>query len=291
MDRLDASRVTAGETLLSSLPDVMPEHASPRIQSLYDSIQKTLRVPFTNFFFRVLANWPDELEAVWHAMAPGIGTYEFEQVADELRKVAVPDMPIQSAEKDWSRLGALEEIQAFTDSIHYVLPKLVLITTSFDLGLVPSGKRELPHVIASGTHAVPMRNEQDAPDEVKAVFEEIRALHGHPDVASYYRGIGQWPGFLTEIWPEVKVHIESEAYQAHKDDILDFAQQAIEQRLAPQPLDVSINGTMPDQIRNVAALFRYRFTVDLLLDVGLIQCLLKGRQAAGRSRFSLLNNL
>jgi hypothetical protein len=135
-----------------------------------------------------------------------------------------------------------------------------------------------------------MRKEQDAPEKIKAIFEEIRTLHGHPEVASYYRGISQWPEFFTAIWPQVRSHIETDAYQARKHDVLDFTRQAIEQRLAPQPLGTLARDTMPDKVRNVAALFRYRFTSDLLLDVGLIQCQLKGCQAAGHSRFSMLSN-
>jgi hypothetical protein len=36
----------------------------------------------------------------------------------------------------------------------------------------------------------------EATEETQEVFEEIRERPGHPDVASYYRGIARWPGFL-----------------------------------------------------------------------------------------------
>ncbi|MFD2438574.1 hypothetical protein [Modicisalibacter luteus] len=100
-------------------------------------------MPFNNYFFRALANWPDYFDSAWSALAPGVGTYAFEQYANELRAAAVLD-PSPAAEADWSALGSLEDIQPFTDSIHYVLPKLVLITTCLDLGLAPDPQHSAP---------------------------------------------------------------------------------------------------------------------------------------------------
>lgn len=286
MNESRQQRLAAGEALLPSLTDITPDKADAQVRKTYESIQSTLRVPFNNFLFRALANWPDYLDGAWHALAPGVGTYAFERVADELRAASILD-PFPT-DTDWSALGALEDIQPFTDSIHYVLPKLVLIATCLDLGLVPAPRDSdpLPHAVAPGTRALTMLSEQKASASVSAIFEDIKATHAHPGVASYYRGIAHWPAFLSTAWQRVKVRVESDDYRARKKEILTLAQQAVEQRLDAQPLETVTGLPQPDDVGNIAAVFRYRFTTDLLLDVGLIQGMLNDRQAAMRSRFS-----
>ncbi|MEC9483064.1 MAG: halocarboxylic acid dehydrogenase DehI family protein [Halomonas sp.] len=288
MNESDQQRLAAGEALLPSLADITPDKADARVRDTYESIQATLRVPFNNYFFRSLANWPDYFDNAWRALAPGVGTYAFERIADELRVAAVPDS-LPAIDIDWSTLGPLEDIRSFTDSIHYVLPKLVLIATCLDLGLVPVPRDSapLPHAVAPDTQALAMVSEQEAPANVKAIFEDIKVTHSHPGVASYYRGIAHWPEFLSTVWQRVKVRVGSEDYQARKEEVLSLARQAVEQRLDAQPLETVTGLAQPDEVGSIAAVFRYRFTIDLLLDVGLIQGMLGGRQAAMRSRFSV----
>jgi len=288
MNISDQQRLAAGEALLPSLTDITPDKADAQIRDIYDSIQGTLRVPFNNYFFRALANWPDYFDSAWSALAPGVGTYAFEQFADELRAAATL-APSSAAEINWSALGSLEDIQPFTDSIHYVLPKLVLIATCLDLGLAPAPQHSapLPHGVAPGTRKLAMVNEQEAPDNVKAIFQDIKSTHSHPGVASYYRGIANWPEFISSVWQHVKPHVKSDAYRARKAEILALAQQTVEQRLDTQPLKTITGQPQPDGVGSIAAVFRYRFTTDLLLDVSLIQAMLRGRQAALQSRFSL----
>ncbi|WP_166671119.1 halocarboxylic acid dehydrogenase DehI family protein [Modicisalibacter xianhensis] len=217
MEKSLSQRLAAGEALLPSLADVTPDKASPQIQCIYESIQATLRVPFNNYLFRVLANWPDYFDSIWHALAPGIGTYAFEQLSDELRAMAILD-DAPTARVDWPEIGALEDIQAFTDSIHYVLPKLVLITTCLELGLVPvpHTSAPLPYGVAPGTRKLPMVSESEASDEVKAIFQDIKTTHSHPGVASYYRGIANSPEFLCSAWQRVKASVTSNEYRTRK---------------------------------------------------------------------------
>ncbi|WP_168210488.1 hypothetical protein [Persicimonas caeni] len=48
-----------GMALLGELPEVQAEDAPGRVAEIYDDIRATLRVPFVNFIFRALANFPD----------------------------------------------------------------------------------------------------------------------------------------------------------------------------------------------------------------------------------------
>ena len=112
---------------------------------------------------------------------------------------------------NWRTLGDLGRIRGFTDTIHYVLPKLLLVVSAFDEGLIgvsgtasrPSQAAFRPGVVA-GTTVLPMVTASEASGRLRKVLEEIRKRHGHPDVASYYRGIANWPPFLEAVWDTVR---------------------------------------------------------------------------------------
>src|SRR5438105_15806984 len=74
-----------GMDLLARLPEVMPEEAGPYVRLTYDEIRNTLRVPFVNTIFRVLANYPTYLSFVWSQLGPYLRKRSMERAADELR--------------------------------------------------------------------------------------------------------------------------------------------------------------------------------------------------------------
>ena len=166
-----------------------------------------LRVPVVNFLFRSLANYPRYLSVAWNKDEPRLLAPRFEEAADALRSRSLVE-PI-SDPTNWASLGDLSQIRAFTDTIHYVLPKLLLVSSAFDEGLLggekgaADGPEEAAGVrpgVAEGTTSVPPVGPDEASEATEEIFEEIRECHGHPDVASYYRGIARWPGFLAGAW-------------------------------------------------------------------------------------------
>jgi hypothetical protein len=62
-------------------------------------------------------------------------TTRFEEAADALRARALVEPFPDAADVDWAALGDLDRIRGFTDTIHYVLPKLLLVASAFDEGL------------------------------------------------------------------------------------------------------------------------------------------------------------
>lgn len=114
-------------------------------------------------------------------------------------------------------------IIAFTDAIHYVLPKLLLTATALDLqatgdfavnGMPQDGRDPLiPFGVAAGAGRLSLVDPADAGPSVQALFADIHACHGHPGVASYYRGLGQYPKFLAAAWQAVRRHVGSESYR------------------------------------------------------------------------------
>lgn len=294
----EAQDIEHGMSLIPQLPEVMPDTADERIKPVYKDVQQTLRVPFINFIFRALANYPDYLIPAWSSLNTVLRTPAFEHEADRLRAKALLEPGPDASRINAAGLGDADQIRAFTDSIHYVLPKLLLIATAWSKGL--TGENDQPSVqassasansppgIAEGTVKVQMVNPKDAAAPVKALFQDLKQAHNHPGVASYYRALGNWPEFLEVAWQNIRPVVNSAAYQKRRQDLIQDAETIVRELplptvAPPQELDAK----QVEEIRSILAVFRFRLIPDLLLDVTLIKAMLDGVEAAHLSPFSL----
>lgn len=286
--------VERGLRLIPNLVEVMPERADERVLEVYESVQARLRVPFVNFVFRVLANYPDYLRFAWGRIEPHLLTAQFEQAANELRARAlldpIPDLP----ETDWQTLGDLGTIRMFTDTIHYVLPKLLLVVSAFDEGLAGQlGTRggAMPDTaiapgVAKGTVGLSMVTEEETGEELNRLFREIRKRHGHPGVASYYRAMGRWPRFLEATWEIVQPLVGAPAYGQRKRVLLEEARDVVLRLSLPDRKELGLDGERLEELRAILAVFRFRVIPDTFLEVAVIKAILDGPDAARISRFS-----
>ncbi|MDP9425511.1 MAG: halocarboxylic acid dehydrogenase DehI family protein [Actinomycetota bacterium] len=286
--------VERGLRVIPRLGEVMPDEAGEEVRAVYERTRSHLRVPIVNFLFRSLANYPPYLSFAWDRVEPHLLTPRFEEAADALRSRSLVE-PI-SDYTDWSSLGDLSQIRAFTDTIHYVLPKLLLVSNAFDEGLggetgVADGPEEAgvrPGVAEGATSVAPV-GPNEADEETEEVFEEIREHHGHPDVASYYRGIARWPEFLKFAWKRIGPLIGTPAYEERKRDLLEVARASALELSLPgrgEVIERDLGEEQVEELRAILAVFRFRLNPDTLLDVSLIKALLDGPEAARSSRFS-----
>jgi hypothetical protein len=180
MDTIDTAEnqeLALGMKLVSQLPEVMPDQAGAEVRAVYEDIQRTFRVPVVNFFFRVLANYSSYLVSTWREFGPYLRTMEIERAADELRFTALLEPVPDCSSVNWAVLGDLSKIRPFTDTIHYILPKLLLVATSFHKGfqqetrppsVVTGIAEEIPPGIAPGTVSIPMVNPAEAKGRLTA---------------------------------------------------------------------------------------------------------------------------
>ena len=286
--------VERGLRVIPRLGEVMPDEAGEEVRAVYQRTRTHLRVPVVNFLFRSLANYPPYLSFAWDRIEPHLLTPRFEEAADALRSRSLVE-PISDS-TDWSSLGDPSQIRAFTDTIHYVLPKLLLVSSAFDEGLGgETGAADGPEEagvrpgVAEGTTSVAPVGPDEADEETEEVFEEIRGRHGHPDVASYYRGIARWPEFLKSAWERVSPLIGTPAYEERKRDLLEAARVSALELPLPgrgEVIEKGLGEEQVEEIRAILAVFRFRLNPDTLLDTSLVKALLDGPEAARSSRFS-----
>jgi hypothetical protein len=299
MENNTNQEIKQGMQLAASLPDIMPDQASEQMRPIFDDIQQTLRVPLVNLIFRTLANYPDYFEHMWEGLSPTFRTKAFEKAADSLRSKALLEQVPNASNVNWEKLGEIKSLRAFNDTIYYVLPKLLLITTVFyeaSFGRIREGDDEhdkenrfsaMPLGVAEGTTKVQMVEPEKASDHVKGLFTSIKEKHGHPLVSSYYRGIANWPDFLEEAWNLIKPLVGSSAYENRKQALI--KQALVEIRTLPIPTieNPKIKEEQGSKIRLILLAFQHKFIPEMLLDVALIKAMLDGVKAASSSRFSV----
>lgn len=291
-------QITRGMHLAATLPEVMPDQADLRIAPIYEDIQRTLRVPVVNLIFRTLANYPDFLRQAWAQLAPVGRMPAFEKAADEIRAAALLESAGETTGVEWERLGDLDTIRAFNDTIHYVLPKLLLIATAFDEMAFRAQSRErgggraledtsgIAPGVAHGTTKVEMVDPEKAATRVRELFESIKERHGHPLVSSYYRGLGNWPDFLEAIWERTKPLVGSSAYEARKEQLIRDARGAVRDLPIAGSPPTGANDQQREEIRDILAAFRLKFIPEMLIDASLTKAMIDGSEAARSSRFS-----
>lgn len=292
--------IQRGMQLAATLPDIMPDQASEQIKPIYEDIRQTLRVPIVNLIFRTLANYPDYLEQLWKHFSPSLRSNNFEQEADNLREKALLEPIPDVSDTNWEKLEDLEKLRAFNDTIFYVLPKLLLITTAFDEttfrtireqrghGTAATGDetQEIPQGVAEGTTKVEMVDPEKAQERVKNLFRSIKEQHGHPLVSSYFRGLGNWPDFLEETWNKIKPLVGSAEYNNLRDFLTEQALNGLRRLPLTQAPNAQLNEQQLEEVGAILTAFRYKFIPEMLIDVALIKALLDGPEEAYTSRFS-----
>lgn len=284
------SQAEQGLALAANLPEIMLGDANAQIKPIYDDIQCSLRVPFVNLVFRVLANFPDYLVPAWQGLVPIVRSAPFEAAADRLRDCAALD-PLPAALE--VSVANEDELFGFNDTIHYVLPKLLLIATLLDEGRssddchFSAKSGELPLGIAEGATKIEMLSPTDAPPAVARLFERIKTAHGHPLVSSYFRGLGQWPDLLGTLWATLEPIVGSPAYEQQKEALIASATAEAEALSGAGSIITAPAGSEGDKIRLLLAAFRRKFIPEMLIDAVLIKAMLEGQGAATASPFSV----
>ncbi|MEU4235349.1 aldehyde dehydrogenase family protein [Nonomuraea sp. NPDC026600] len=270
----DAAR---GAVLLPTLPG-KPE-LTPEAAQVIKEVPGYLGVPFVSPIFQALANYPDYLVPAWNRFKPVIGSAEFQQAAAGLGVPAgLLPAPVESLSGT--------DIARYTITFHRLLPEILLLASCWYRGLTVGADPAFaldgsaPPLTGPGPRGVPPEAVNIVPDgtppgeELARVYEEIRAVHDHPRVLSYYRAIGGRPGLMPQVWKRLEPIARSAEYAAAREQVLADADAAA----ARLPVPV-IDTAHAEDVAAILALFRLRLIPSLLLDTAVVLALL-GEKAA-----------
>ncbi|MFG1959809.1 hypothetical protein [Nonomuraea sp. NPDC049028] len=264
----DAAR---GAVLLPSLPG-KPE-LTPETAQVIEEVPGYLGVPFVSPIFQALANYPDYLVPAWNRFKPIIGSPEFKQAAAGL---GVPAGLLPAPEESL----AAGDTRRYTITFHRLLPEILLLASCWYRGLTVGAPATLaldgttpdPGPRGVAPEAVNIVPDGTPPgEELARVYEEIRTVHGHPRVLSYYRAIG---GFMPQVWRRLEPIARSAEYAEAREQVLADAAAAA----ARLPVPV-IDTAHADEVAAILAVFRVRLIPSLLLDTAVVLALL-GENAA-----------
>lgn len=293
-----AGDIQRGLMLVPSIHEIMEDQADEATRAVYQDIRRSLRVPFVNFIFRVLANEPAFFHPAWQRLGPLCRTRAFEAAADRLRAGALLE-PVPDGEAVGAAAGeGLERIRAYTATIVHVVPKLLLSATFFDCEAgggwpeaAPTEEVDLGDAglgMLEGATAIPMVDPRQAQRRLKTRFDDIRTTHGHPGVATYYRALGNWPALLDAVWQPIKPRIGSPEFEARKHNLIadaDISMTAIRAGAIGRGLisadPIPLPADRRERLRASLAVFRLRIIPDLLIAVPLVQAMLNGCRWSG----------
>lgn len=207
--------------MAATVAEVAEADAEGKVKKIYDDIKITFRVPIVNLVFRVLATHPDYLELAWRALKPNVQTVYFETRADELRARAVEDVASLASPSQSATIP--EDARPVLQVFHYVNPKLVLAVAALRsathglqpklMELPPDAKRQLATGVPNGLPEITMVDPEEAGDELRSVFNDIRSTLGLSVINSDYRALARWPEYLTAAWHAWKPQVGSPGYR------------------------------------------------------------------------------
>ena len=176
------------------------------------------------------------------------------------------------------------KIRAFTESIDYALPKLLIIAALLELppeaGGVAPASSELPPRPAEGTEKIPMVDPATPDERLRALFDDVAERHGHPAVATYFRSLAQWPEVLERLWTALRPDVGGERFATARERLVAEAARLAADMPARPP-------RAPEAIGHALLFFRRRLIPDLMLDVQMAREAMSEGEPHARNRFQI----
>ena len=197
------------------IPAIREEDATGEVAAIFSDLRETLDVPFVNLIWRHLATIPGGLAWTWALVRPLYGPGRLDAAAAHLRSgLALPEVPaldgfvLDSAEvtaRDRATIAAL--IGHYnTGNSHNLLALLAARAVLAGERGVPAAPSETNHAAAEPGRPAPDLVFPRLPglDEMSpAMVALVRSLdefgrsRPSPALASLYRHLAPWPGFLA----------------------------------------------------------------------------------------------
>ncbi len=291
---------------LAQFPQVEHWDAAGELESTYDDIRLTLRVPWVAFACRVLATFPTFLPLAWRRSSDAFGTLYAEQAADELRERSLlgvdPPLDLQDALRalTWDEEN-IASVRRVLNTLNYGNPKYLLLLTAWSerFQMRAAGGNEvhedLRRSVGKGhpkgmDSLLSLVDPEQASADVRALLKRVADLHYHHGPASDFRVLAHWPDLLQLITEQVLAPVvRTELYDAKARELVTRARE-LAQGL-PHPVGVErtelVSACTPAELAGLTGvLFMYqRFIADITISIVHVTECLEGAEAASQSQF------
>lgn len=287
-------------------PQVDHWDATGELESTYDDIRLTLRLPWVAFACRVLATFPAFLPIAWRRSAGAFGTLYAEQAADELRERSLLSVSSPLDLQDRLRALGWDEnkiagIRRVLNALNYGNPKYLLLLTAWSerFQMRAAGGNAVPDDLRrpvgkghpEGMDALlPLVDTAQASSEVQALLKRVADIHYHHGPASDFRVLANWPDLLEVITEEIlQPVVRTESYDAKARELIVCARdlvQGLPDAVGVERTELDSACTPTELAGLTGVLFMYqRFIADITISLVHVTECLDGADAASRSHF------
>lgn len=258
---------------------VAKETASPEIRSTLDDIQDTMGIPWAPALWRAYAMYPEVMRLFWERLKPAVATEPFLEEALHITSRVYGDVPgwyIPSHDisvTDDQRPHLQWEQDAFAFGNPQLLIQQSALNRLFQGQVAGKDGPVEPRREESAFRMpeVSLVSEEQSPEEVKKVFQDIKHTLQTPLVNSDYQAMAKWPDFLTSAWTDVKAWRDRLEYRRLRHQVSEWGNSAAFKMVPavsvhPQEVrDILGNESEMDNLRRVMQLF-CRVLPELLID-------------------------
>lgn len=223
------------------------------METTYDDIRSTLRVPWVAFACRVLATFPTFLPLAWRRSADAFGTLYAECAADELRERSLLgiepalDLKERLRSEGWGQ-DPIDSVRRVRNQLNYGNPKYLLLLTAwserFQMRTAGSDEvsAELRTPVPKGHPAgmdslLTLVDPAQASVDVQRLLKRVADIHYHHGPASDFRVLAQWPDVLEPVTEQIlSPVVRTERYDAKARELVTRARELAQQ--LPRPVGV-----------------------------------------------------
>ena len=204
---------------------------SAGVRRVYEDVRTSFNIPFVPAIFKLAANVPDYLTAVWDDLAPVVRSKEFQsagQALDEYLHSQViragwhfHDQQAALAAHRFSRTD-VELLGLTISTFAHSMPRLALFLRLMQHGY--SGGQ--PGRVSAAKQAsatsrlmtLHIPRERDAALRVWLIYADIRRQGGVRNIPAFFRMLAPYPGYLASVWGDTKKVFNDPGFRHARDE-------------------------------------------------------------------------
>src|SRR5574340_525480 len=186
--------------------------ASPEIRNIFEEIQDTMGIPWVPISWQSYAMYPNVLKLFWERLKPVVETKSFLHDAIAITVHAYQDTAVLYKPSYQPTLSSQEcqKIEWELDAFEFGNSQLLIQQEALSQALKSESKSEsittgTPRTASSYRQPeIEMIEEENAPSEIKELYQDIKITLGLPIVNSDYKALAKWLPFFKPAWEDAK---------------------------------------------------------------------------------------